>query len=179
VKNGPVARVRSLAYKTFFKLPPRWRRRIVRVAVQKYTVGAVVVVKDADAPEPGRILLIRQPPGFGWGLPAGLLDRGEVPDQAAARELFEETGLRLSPEDMTPASPNAIVHTRGQWIDMVFMARASAAAATLAVDGGEVIEAGWHRLDALPPLTVQTARLLAHYGIGPYQDYPEVTRGPQ
>jgi len=171
--------MRSLAYKTFFRLPVRWRRRIVRAAVQKYTVGSVILVRDAEAAEPGRILLIRQPPGFGWGLPAGLLNRGELPEQAAARELREETGVELSPEDMTPASPNAIVHTRGQWVDMVFLAQTSAETATLAVDGGEVLEAGWHRLDSLPPLTVPTAKLLAHYGIGPYQDYPEVTRGPQ
>jgi len=32
----------------------------------------------------------------------------------------------------------------------------------------------WHRLDNLPPLTIATARLLSHYGIGPYADYPEV-----
>ena len=38
----------------------------------------------------------------------------------------------------------------------------------------EVIEAAWHRLDSLPPLTVSTSQLLAHYGIGPYKDYPEV-----
>jgi hypothetical protein len=35
------------------------------------------------------------------------------------------------------------------------------------VDGAEVIEAAWHRLDALPRLTGPTARLLAYYDIGP------------
>jgi hypothetical protein len=44
----------------------------------------------------------------------------------------------------------------------------------LVVDAAEVLEAAWHRLDNLPPLTVSTSRLLAHYGIGPYKDYPEV-----
>jgi hypothetical protein len=45
---------------------------------------------------------------------------------------------------------------------------------TLQADGAEVIEAAWHRLDNLPPLTIATARLLSYYGIGPYADYPEV-----
>lgn len=179
VSSRVVASVRSLAYRTFYRLPGRWRRRLVRTAVQKYIIGAVVMVYDADAPAPGKLLLIRQPPGFGWNLPAGLMDRGEYPAAAAARELREETGIRLSPEDMTPAAPNAIVHTHGRWVDMVFTAQTSAATATLTVDGGEVLEAGWHRLDALPPLTVPTARVLAHYGVGPYQNYPEVTRGSQ
>jgi hypothetical protein len=44
----------------------------------------------------------------------------------------------------------------------------------LVLDRDEVIEAAWHRLDALPPLTVATAKLLAHYEIGPYAAYPEV-----
>ena len=34
-----------------------------------------------------------------------------------------------------------------------------------------------NRLDALPPLTPPTARLLAYYGIGPYVGYPEATDG--
>jgi 8-oxo-dGTP pyrophosphatase MutT (NUDIX family) len=182
-----ISSARSLAYRTFYRLPGRWRRRLVRTAVQKYIIGAVVLLYDADTDTANgadrdsngsrRLLLIKQPPGFGWNLPAGLMDRGEYPAEAAARELREETGIHLAPEDMTPASPNAIVHTSGRWVDVVFTAQTSAATATLIVDGGEVIEAGWHRLDALPPLTVPTARVLAHYGIGPYQDYPEVTRG--
>ena len=106
-------------------------------------------------------------------LPAGLLGRGERPVDGCARELAEESGLRLRPEDFTPAVPNAVVHTRGMWVDTVFEARVPASTATLEVDGAEVVEAGWHRLDSLPPISVATARLLAHYGIGPYADFPE------
>ncbi|MEV4216755.1 NUDIX hydrolase [Nonomuraea sp. NPDC049725] len=36
-------------------------------------------------------------PGRGWEIPGGHLDPGETPVQAAARELAEETGLRLDP----------------------------------------------------------------------------------
>jgi len=45
------------------------------------------------------------------------------------------------------------------------------------VDGAEVLEAAWYRLDALPPLTTPTARLLAYYGIGPYAGQAEATDG--
>jgi hypothetical protein len=41
------------------------------------------------------------------------------------------------------------------------------------VDGAEVLEAAFHPVDALPPLTVPTANLLGHYGMGPYAAYPE------
>jgi ADP-ribose pyrophosphatase YjhB (NUDIX family) len=103
-----------------------------------------------------------------------LLKKGERPIDGCARELAEETGLRLNASDLTPAVPSAVVHTNGQWVDTVFEASVPASQVTLIPDGAEVLEAAWHRLDNLPPLTVATARLLSYYRIGPYADYPEV-----
>jgi ADP-ribose pyrophosphatase YjhB (NUDIX family) len=170
-------RLHVLAYRAAYALPIRLRRRLVRVAMPKYIAGAVVLVRDADARAdgtgPGRIMLQRQPPGHGWSIPGGLLGRGERPAVGAARELFEEAGVRVDPNDLTPLDPNVIVHSAGRWIDCVFEAYIPADT-TFVVDGGEVLEAAWYRLDSLPPLTVATARLLAHYGIGPYVGYPEI-----
>lgn len=132
----------------------------------KFTVGGVVLVRDSEAGQPGRLLLLRQPPGRGWGLPAGLLRRREPPKVGAARELSEETGIRLEPEQLRPAVPNAVVHLRG-WVDFVFETEVPASTTPLRVDGAEVLEAAWHPVDDLPRLTTATARLLAHYGIGP------------
>jgi len=57
------------------------------------SLGAgVVVVHD------GRVLLVRNIRGVTKGrylLPAGRLEPNELPDQAAAREAFEETNLRV------------------------------------------------------------------------------------
>ena len=170
---GLRGRVRALAYRTFYRLPGRWKRRLVRTIQPTYTIGAVAVVRDVNAPPPGRLLLLRQPPGSGWSLPAGLMDRGERPVECAVRELAEETGVRVPVEAMRAAVPNALVHIDGQWVDMVFETEVEAGDA-FEIDAAEVLEAAWHRIDALPPLTVATARLLAHYGIGPYTDYPEV-----
>jgi 8-oxo-dGTP pyrophosphatase MutT (NUDIX family) len=161
--------MRVLLYRCFYRLPHAVRRRLVRVAVPKYIVGAVTLVRDAEAEEPGRLLLLRQPPGRAWGLPAGLLQRREAPIAGAARELGEETGIRLGPEDLWPAVPNAVVHAKG-WVDVVFEASVPASTTELVVDGAEVYEAAWYQLDALPRLTKSTARLLAHYGIGPLAD---------
>lgn len=169
---GPLFRrvragVLRLLYAAFYRLPQRTRLRLTRLVAPTYTVGSVVLLRDADAPGAGRLLLLRQPPGRGWSLPAGLLARGETPLQGALRELAEESGVRLEPEHLRPAVPNALVHPRGRWVDMVFEGTVSASATPLRVDGREVFEAAWHDLDALPPLTPSTARLLAHYGIGP------------
>jgi 8-oxo-dGTP pyrophosphatase MutT (NUDIX family) len=161
--------LRAAAYGTFYRLPPVVRRRLVRLIVPKYIVGAVTLLYDAEAPAPGRLLLLRQPPGRGWGLPAGLLQRAEPPVVGAARELAEESGVVLDPSALTAAVPNAIVHAKG-WVDMVFTASVPASSTTLTVDGAEVLEAAWHPLDDLPRLTKATARLLALYDIGPGVD---------
>lgn len=168
-------RLRAFAYRVFYGLPGRWRRRLVRLVMPKFVLGSVVLVRDADAAGPGRLLLVRQPPGTGWSLPAGLMRRGERPIEAAARELAEETGIELTPDDLEPAVPSAIVHSpQGRWVDNVFDARVSAEGLHLRPDGAEVLEVAWYPLDALPPLTNATSRLLAHYGLGPLADYPEI-----
>ena len=58
-------------------------------------VCAGAVVRDAD----GRLLLVRrgQEPSAGlWSLPGGRVEPGESIAEAAAREVLEETGLRVS-----------------------------------------------------------------------------------
>ena len=157
---------RAVAYKVFYRLPVTMRRRLVRLAVPKYVVGAVTLVRDSEAEGVGRILLLRQPPGYSWTLPAGLLQRAEAPVVGAARELYEESGIRLAPDRLRPAVPNALVHAKG-WVDMVFETEVPASTTALTVDGAEVFEAAWHPLDDLPRLSRATAFLLGHYGIGP------------
>jgi len=52
------------------------------------TVGAAVACVDAR----GRVLLVRHLVSGAWLLPGGALEPGESPEQAARRELREETG---------------------------------------------------------------------------------------
>ncbi|GAA3340277.1 NUDIX domain-containing protein [Amorphoplanes nipponensis] len=164
-------RLRGVAYQAFYRLPHSVRRRIVRLVVPKYLVGAVAIIRDAEAPDPGRLLLLRQPPGRSWGLPAGLLKKAEPPAVGAARELAEESGVVIAPEELTPAVPNAIVHPKG-WVDTVFLGSVPASANPLVVDGGEVLEAGWFPLDDLPRLTRNTEVVLGIYGLGPRATQP-------
>ncbi|MEU0571046.1 NUDIX domain-containing protein [Nonomuraea sp. NPDC005983] len=61
------------------------------------TTSAFVFVQDSM----GRTLLTRMDhSGRDWDLPGGHLEPGETPVAAAARELAEETGLRLAPSDL-------------------------------------------------------------------------------
>ncbi len=43
----------------------------------------------------GEILLHKKPLGQGWSLPAGMIEPGENPEEAIAREVLEETGYEL------------------------------------------------------------------------------------
>ncbi|GAA4599756.1 ADP-ribose pyrophosphatase YjhB (NUDIX family) [Actinoplanes octamycinicus] len=159
--------LRGLAYQVFYGLPLPVRRQVARAVSPKFLVGAVTVIRDSEAAEPGRVLLLRQPSSRGWGLPAGLLKRGEMPAVGAARELFEESGVRIEPGDLRPGNPNAILHPTAANVDLVWFGWVPASSTPLVVDGGEVLEARWWPLDDLPRLTWPTARLLGVYGLGP------------
>jgi ADP-ribose pyrophosphatase YjhB (NUDIX family) len=165
-------RLTALGYSVFYRLPQKVRVRLVRTVTPKYTIGAVGLIFDSEASD--RLLLLRQPPGRGWTLPAGLLNRGETPLAGAVREIAEETGIRLSPSELSPATPSAVVHTKGRWVDTVFTARVPASLTPLDVDGAEVYEAAWHDVTDLPKLTPATSRLLGIYGYGPHA----LTGGP-
>ncbi len=55
-------------------------------------VGAGVIVEDGQ----GRILLQLRSDNHCWGYAGGSVELDEVVEEAAARELFEETGLRAN-----------------------------------------------------------------------------------
>src|SRR5947207_10209636 len=67
--------------------------RAVVVDVVRHPRSVVLI----PVPEPGHVILIRQyryaVNAFLWELPAGSVDKGESPEQAARRECHEEIGL--------------------------------------------------------------------------------------
>ena len=67
----------------------------------------------------GKILLLKRHPkssqGNTWGIPAGKINPEELPEQAACRELFEETGLKInSPQQI------GILYLRHPNVDFIF-----------------------------------------------------------
>jgi ADP-ribose pyrophosphatase YjhB (NUDIX family) len=164
VQRRKAPALRRLVGTIFYSLPHPMRRRIVRIATPTYTLGSVVLVMDARREQ---LLMLRQPPGRRWTLPAGLLNRREQPIEGAQRELAEETGIEAKLDELIPADPNAVVHTHGRWVDNVFRLERDPDSTQIIVDGHEVWDAGWHPVTELPEMTRATAKLLSHYGLGP------------
>ncbi len=101
----------TAALVAFRRLPGPLKRGLVRAGTPNYTVGAVCALEHE-----GRVLMLSQPHRAGWSLPGGLLDHGETPAEAVAREVLEETGLRIDPGDPVTYG----VHPRSQSVDVVF-----------------------------------------------------------
>ncbi len=79
---------------------PRRERRAVRVIITDGS--AVLLFADTDPGLPG---------SRWWVTPGGGMDIGETPIQAALREVAEETGLRVEPEDLIgPIMTRTVVH---------------------------------------------------------------------
>ncbi len=81
---------------------PDYRPEMLSPAPQitlRLIVAAALVKPD------GRILLQKRPQGKAmaglWEFPGGKLEKGECPEAALARELQEELGILVHPEDMT------------------------------------------------------------------------------
>lgn len=133
------------------RLPVQGRRMVVRRLAPSYTVGAVCVIERRD----GRVLLVRLAYRHRWGVPGGLLKRGETPADAARREVREEVGFEV---DLL-GEPAVVVDAVARRVDVVFLARPAAGADA---DGAtprspEILEARWFPRDALPELQHETA----------------------
>ncbi|MDX6287463.1 MAG: hypothetical protein QOG53_2948 [Frankiales bacterium] len=152
-----MTRPAALAYSAFRHLPVFLRRLVIRSITPAYTIGAVLVIQDSSS----ALLLLRERHHEGWGLPGGLIKRGERPLVAAVRELREEVDVVVDPSDLAAAKVN--VDPDARRVDIIF---------TLTADGltprarePEVLEARWFALDQLPELFAPTLDVLRAAGV--------------
>ncbi|MDJ0382684.1 NUDIX domain-containing protein [Streptomyces sp. G-G2] len=118
-------------------------------------VGVGLVVLDAD----GRVLLGRAHDGR-WELPGGKVDPGEGFEQAAARELAEETDLRVAPGDVRVLAVQ--IDARSSLTRLTAAAVTGAAEGTPAVtEPHKITRWEWFAPDAIPAaLYAPTAAVL-------------------
>lgn len=130
-----------------------WKRRVeplVRPLIQAHhrmvrslTLGVRGMVFD----EAGRVLLIQHTYTHGWHLPGGGVERGETAEEALARELVEEAGVRME------GRPSLISIYSNQLIfpnDHVLIYRVDEWSPTEPTSRGEIHAVEWFAPDALP-----------------------------
>lgn len=102
----------------------------------------------------GRELLLIQrknePHKNSWALPGGFLDMGETLEQAAARELKEETGLKLKSLRQLGVFSKVDRDPRTRVISVAFYAELVAGQTAIAADDAQ--DVGWFDLNKLPKL---------------------------
>ncbi|NWF69358.1 MAG: NUDIX hydrolase [Chloroflexi bacterium] len=117
-------------------------------------VAALVLITQGDS-----VLLIRRSldPGKGlWACPAGFVDADEHPQDAARREVREETGLEV--DDLRLLEVFGRFEDGGR-ADMVVAYRATISGGLLAA-GDDADEVGWFARDALPELVFTTTKIV-------------------
>jgi len=132
----------------------------------RVAVGAVVFKER-------RVLLVRRgspPLADEWAIPGGSIELGETLQEAAEREIFEETGIRIKAHepvftfDHVDRDANGDVRYHYVIVDLVadYIAGTPAAA-------DDAVDARWVSADELKNLTVsrRTRELLTlHFGFG-------------
>jgi len=117
---------------------------------------AVAVLVERD----GQILLVQRAndPFRGlWTLPAGFVNAGEDPAEAAARECKEETGLDVKINEIIEIISGR-EHPRGSDFVIFYRGWVSEGEASA---GDDASEAGWFDLESLPALAFKsTDRIL-------------------
>lgn len=119
---------------------------------------AVAVVIEHD----GKVLLGLRADGAReagkWGIPAGFVDRGEVVEDVAVREMAEETGLAV---DLGPVL--TVVSHPGEPVVLVVYAATGFRGEPR--PGDDLAEIGWFAPDALPEMAfAHDADILATWG---------------
>lgn len=112
--------------------------------------GVSAVVFDDE----GRVLLGQRADNHRWALVSGIPDPGEQPAVAIAREVEEETGVRVAVERLIAVRSGREVtfpnSDRCQFMDLCFRCRAVSGEAR--VNDDESLAVGWFTLDELPEM---------------------------
>jgi 8-oxo-dGTP diphosphatase len=122
------------------------------------TVDVVIVTRE---PKPHVLLIRRKKEPFAgmWAIPGGFLDMEETLEAGAARELFEETGVRADDLQQLHTFGDPKRDPRGRTVSVAYLAQVDVDAVQPRADD-DAAEVGWHDLLAPPPLAFDHTKIL-------------------
>ena len=139
-----------------------------RLVAKPHTQGALVAIWHQD-----QVLLVETSYRRGWGLPGGGIDGGETVRQAAVRELSEELGLVVQPEELL--NPWTITERGlGGLNTVTIYALEARELPKVVIDGLEIVAFHWfsryEALDLKLPSHVRNYLQLRNYRFKPFLD---------
>jgi 8-oxo-dGTP pyrophosphatase MutT (NUDIX family) len=110
----------------------------------------------------GEILLIQRQDDRLWAMPGGAFEVGEAPAEAACREAWEETGVRVEPLALAGVYDSRLCGTksRAHLYQFVFVCRPIDPDAQPSLSN-ETLDARWYAEAGLPPLSPGHAARIA------------------
>ncbi|WP_149361164.1 NUDIX hydrolase [Lolliginicoccus suaedae] len=121
-----------------------------------WLTGVSAVVRN----EHGEILLARRADSGEWAVISGILEPGESPGPAIAREVAEEADIEIALERITSVTTSPVIAypngDQAQYIDICFAARHISGNPRPA--DGENTDIGWFPPDRLPTDLAATSR---------------------
>lgn len=149
--NTAVDAVNTAAEKNFLKYPTGTIRKgeFCRCCnrYNSRNVTSNLILLD----EENRVLLIKRghdPEAEKWALPGGYLEWDETVEEAAVREIYEETGLRVGEVVLASVRSDLSAGDKRQNVDLMFISREYQG--EVKVDGVEIKDAGWFNIEQLP-----------------------------
>lgn len=134
--------------------------RLASAVTQAYAGAGPRLSVDILVERDGEVLLVRRahdPFRGSWTLPGGFVDAGETLEQAALRELAEETGMRGARPTFVGLYDDPARDPRGHTVTAVYRVEATGTPR----GGDDAAEARFHPWASLPTLGFDHSRILA------------------
>lgn len=124
------------------------RKKVGRERIFLNFAGACVTNED------GQILLQRRSDKNMWGFPGGAMELGESAEEAAAREVFEETGLHIKTDYLIGLYTKYFdEYPNGDQVQSIlFFFKAHASSGDLKAENKETLELRYFDPEHIPPL---------------------------
>jgi 8-oxo-dGTP pyrophosphatase MutT (NUDIX family) len=147
----------------------KWLRKIwIYKILRRQTHGVRVILRDGE-----KFFLVKHPYDRFWVFPGGGIEKNETPEQAARREIMEETLYeitgtmqKLGTYRNTTGGKNDIVHV---FVSGEFTPHNQS---HHAVDAFEIQQSGWFSVNNLPEISKATQQRITEYiqGLTDIQD---------